>query len=132
MGDVYYLNEKDIIQIHYDVIDIAGGASGIRIYAGIESAVTAPQAVYYDTEIYPTLADKAAIYCFELVTQHPLIDGNKRVGHGAMVNFLFMNGHIIDADDDEQEEIILAVASGQLTKEAFTNWVKEHLSPYND
>lgn len=49
-----------------------------------------------------------------------------------MEYFLVLNGYEIAANTDEQEEIILAVASGQITKEAFTNWVKDHLSPYND
>lgn len=126
---IFYLTLKDILQIHEDAIVDSGGGSGLRDGAGIESAIAAPQAVYFGQEQYPTIADKAAILCFELVTQHPFIDGNKRVGHSAMANFLYMNGHIIDSDDDEQETIILHVAAGDMTKEAFTDWLKTKIKP---
>ncbi|MBX2889697.1 MAG: type II toxin-antitoxin system death-on-curing family toxin [Saprospiraceae bacterium] len=101
----------------------------MRDEAGIESAIAAPQAMYFGQEQYPTIAEKAAILCFELVTQHPFIDGNKRVGHGAMAHFLHMNGYIIDADDDEQEAVILKVAAGDMDKEPFTEWLKIKIKP---
>ena len=124
MDLIFYLSYKNIIQIHEDVIEDSGGGKGIRVEQGIHSAVVAPKVVYYGSELYPLLSDKAAILCFELVTQHPFIDGNKRVGHSAMVHFLYINGYFINAEDDEQETIILAVAAGTLDKETFTNWVK--------
>ncbi len=126
---IFYLTRKDIIQIHEDAILDSGGGNGMRDGAGIESAIAAPQTVYFGQEQYPSIAAKAAILCFELVTQHPFIDGNKRVGHSAMANFLYMNGHIIDANDDEQETIILRVAAGEMTKESFTEWVQSKIKP---
>jgi death-on-curing protein len=44
------------------------------------------------TELYPTLANKAAALCFSLVMNHPFVDGNKRIGHAAMEVFLVMKG----------------------------------------
>ncbi len=127
---MYYLTYENIIQLHADVVAESGGGTGIRNDHGIHSAVVAPNAEYFGTELYPTLAEKAAIICFELVTQHPFIDGNKRVGHSAMANFLFMNEHIIEADDDEQEQIILGVAAGQIDKDTFTKWVQSKIVEY--
>lgn len=46
-----------------------------------------------------------------------------------MANFLHMNGYIIDADDDEQEAVILQVASGEMNKDTFTKWVKSKMKP---
>ena len=51
---------------------------------------------------------------------HPFMDGNKRIGHAAMEVFLILNGLEINASVDEQEKIILAVASGELNRKAFT------------
>ncbi len=126
---IFFLTFSDIIQIHEDAILDSGGGTGLRDKAGIESAVAAPQASYFGQEQYPGIAAKAAIVCFELVTQHPFIDGNKRVGHGAMVHFLYINGYILDAEDDEQEQIILKLASGNLEKEPFAKWVESKLAP---
>ncbi len=58
-------------------------------------------------ELYPTLVEKAAALGFSLVTSHPFVDGNKRLGHAAMETFLLMNGHEIEASVDEQEDLIL-------------------------
>ncbi|WP_414564216.1 MULTISPECIES: type II toxin-antitoxin system death-on-curing family toxin [unclassified Anabaena] len=78
-------------------------------------------------ELYPTLVDKAAAIGFSLVMNHPFIDGNKRISHAAMEVFLVMNGLEIDASIDEQEVIILSLASGQIERELFTQWLKNHV-----
>ncbi len=41
--------------------------------------------------------------------------------------FLVLNGYEIDASVDEQEQIILAVASGKLNREEFTEWLRQHI-----
>ena len=46
-----------------------------------------------------------------------------------METFLVINGYELDAPVDEQEAIILKLASGKLNREAFTNWAKEHIKP---
>jgi len=38
-----------------------------------------------------------------------------------------LNSYEIDAPVDEQEKIILQVASGQLRREAFTDWLRGHI-----
>ena len=55
------------------------------------------------------------------------MDGNKRTGHAAMETFLFLNGFEIDAAVDEQEQVILQVASGELGREAFTDWLRARI-----
>jgi death-on-curing protein len=123
--NIYYLGLQEILQIHADIIEDSGGGSGIRDDAGIHSAIAAPQANYFGHERYPTFAEKAAAMCFELVTQHPFVDGNKRVGHAAMAHFLHMNGHILDAKDEEQESVMMKLAAGELNQTDFFDWVKK-------
>ena len=57
---------------------------------------------------------------------HAFVDGNKRIGHYAMETFLVINGYELDASVNEQESIILKLASGNLSRDAFTNWIREH------
>ena len=47
-----------------------------------ESALHAPAATVGDAEFDPDLATKAAVLCARIVKNHPLLDGNKRVGEG--------------------------------------------------
>ena len=58
---------------------------------------------------------------------HPFIDGNKRAGHAAMEVFLMLNGYEIEASVEEQERVILQVASGKLDRKAFTQWLQAHI-----
>ncbi len=93
----------------------------------LESALAQPLMTFGGEELYPTIGDKASALGFSLIKNHPFIDGNKRIGHAAMETFLVLNGHEINAPVDEQEQIILRVASGELRREAFTEWLRAHI-----
>lgn len=95
--------------------------------ASVESAVAQPRATFDERDLYPTLVEKAAALGFFLIQGHPLVDGNKRVGHAAMEIMLVLNGHEIDASTNEQEAAILRVASGQMDREQWTAWLSQHI-----
>lgn len=78
-------------------------------------------------ELYPTIVEKASALGFSLIQNHPFVDGNKRAGHAAMESFLMLNGYEISASVDEQVKVILGVASGNVDRNAFTNWLREHM-----
>jgi death on curing protein len=126
-----YLTLAEIVHLHRMIVEGTGGASGIRDLGALESAVAQPKATFDMNDLYPSLTDKAAILCFSIVQGHPFVDGNKRVGHAAMATFLLLNGAQIDATIDEQEEIMLSLASGQMTRPQFTDWLKGHVKTVN-
>lgn len=125
-----YLAIEDIVRIYKRIIESSGGLDGIRDIGGLESAVIQPQMNVFRVEMYPSIAEKAAILAFSLITNHPFMDGNKRIGHASMEVFLILNGFEIIADIDEQEQIILGVAAGKMDKETFTNWVKTKITEF--
>ena len=47
-------------------------------------------------------------------------------GHAALEVFLLLNGFELDAPVDDQERIVLGVASGEMTREEFARWVDAH------
>ena len=57
------------------------------------------------------------------------MDGNKRVGHAAMLLFLDLNGYYLVGNIDEHEVAILAVADSKMEREEFTEWVTRHVQP---
>jgi death-on-curing protein len=77
--------------------------------------------------LYPTIVEKAGALGYSLIQNHPFVDGNKRTGHAAMEVFLFLNGFEIQAAVDEQERVVLQVASGALDRQAFTAWLRNHI-----
>ena len=122
-----YLSLPEVLEIHQEIIASSGGASGIRDIRALESAVNQPRITFDKTDLYADSISKAAALCFSLVMNHPFVDGNKRVGHAAMETFLILNGYEIDSGVDDQERIILDLASGKLTREVFTNWLRDHV-----
>lgn len=123
-----YLTLGELIELHRRVIEQSGGADGIRDLGLAESALAQPQMSFGGTELYPTLAEKAAALCFSLVMNHPFVDGNKRIGHAAMETFLVMNGFELNSDVDDAESVILRLAAGELERLPFTDWVVAHVT----
>ena len=78
--------------------------------------------------MYPAIVDKATALGYSLIQNHPFLDGNKRTGHAAMEVFLLLNGFEIQSSVDEQERIVLQVASGEMDREAFTLWLRDHVA----
>ena len=124
-----YLEIEEVIRIHDEILAESGGLNGIRDMGGLESALVQPQMEMFGGELYPTLAEKAAMLGFSLISNHPFLDGNKRIGHATMETFMLLNGYEIDASVDEQEATILQVAAKEMDKETFTDWVKSRIKP---
>lgn len=101
---------------------------GILNLGALESALAQPRITFGGSELYPSVVEKAAALGYLLIQNHPFLDGNKRTGHAAMEVFLLLNGFEIQASVDEQERIVLQLASGELDREAFTRWLREHVA----
>ncbi|MCG8608855.1 type II toxin-antitoxin system death-on-curing family toxin [bacterium] len=124
-----YLSLIQVIQLYQEIINQSGGSFGIRDIGALESAIAQPQMTFGGRDLYKTLPDKAAALAFSLSTNHPLVDGNKRISHAAMEIFLIMNGLEIQATVDEQEKVFLELASGKLTREQLSQWIQRNASP---
>jgi death-on-curing protein len=125
---VRYLTLEEVLGLHRLVIEQSGGMDGLRDLNALESAVAQPQMSFGGEDLYPTLVDKASALGFSLIKNHAFIDGNKRVGHAALETFLVLNGYELDATVDDQEEVILSVSAGTLSRDDFTRWLRAHLS----
>jgi len=123
-----YLTLGELLELHRRIIAQSGGADGIRDLGLAESALAQPQMSFGGSELYSTLAEKAAALCFSLVMNHSFVDGNKRIGHAAMETFLVMNGFELNAGLEDSESVILRLAAGELDRIPFTEWVVEHVT----
>jgi len=116
------------MDIYNRVMKQSGGSVGILDLGALESAVAQPRMTFNGEELYPTIVDKASALGFSLIQNHPFVDGNKRAGHAAMETFLILNGYEISASVDEQVDIVLGVASGKIDRNAFTDWLRDHIA----
>lgn len=122
---IRYLTLAEVIDLHRRILEQPAGSSGIRDLGALESAISQPRMTFGGEELYPTIIEKASALGFSIVMNHPFIDGNKRAGHAAMETFLVLNRLEIKALVDEQERTILALAAGELDRDAFTNWLQQ-------
>jgi len=124
---VRYLTLAEVLELHRRVVAETGGATALRDLGALESATAQPRASFGGNDLYPSLEEKAAALAFSLIQNHPLVDGNKRAGHAALETFLVLNGKELDADADESERIVLAVASGTCGRDGFLEWIRSHM-----
>ena len=124
-----YLSTKEVVELHRRLIAQSGGAEGIRDWPALESSIAQPRQTFGAEDLYSSLVAKAAAIGFFLISNHPFVDGNKRVGHAALEVTLVLNGAELTAGVEDQESVMLAVASGELSLEQFTRWVQEHTTP---
>jgi death-on-curing protein len=75
-------------------------------------------------ELCATIVEKASALGSLLIKNHPFVDGNKRTGHAAIEVFLILNGYEIRADVDEQEQVILQIATNEMDRDSFTAWLR--------
>lgn len=126
---IRYLTLAEVIELHSQILEQAAGSGGIRDMGALESAIAQPRMTFGGEELYPTIIEKASALGFSIVMNHPFVDGNKRAGHAAMETFLVLNRLEIEAEVDEQEQVILALAAGELDRDAFTNWLQKSVEP---
>lgn len=93
VGDYQLLNEN---QLHY-LVDIVGEKFG-------------------DTELFPTVFQKAAVYAHHIITGHIFLDGNKRIGLTCALRFLELNGYSRRLNiNDSIIDLGLKIADGTIT-----------------
>ena len=106
--------KREILDIHAQLIEVFGGAPGLRDEAALESALTAAE----NREYYQNadLAKCAATYAYHLSQAHAFMDGNKRVAAAVSEIFLELNGARLNADDEQIVTLFLRIAAGKLSR----------------
>ena len=126
MSEYKYVSLEQAIRIPRKMIRKFGGIEGIRDPKLLESALMSPKQTFGGQDLYPTVIEKAAILVFGIVSNHPFLDGNKRTGQHVMEAFLAMNGFVLESNIDDDERLILDIASGKLDKYAVQDWLQVH------
>jgi death-on-curing protein len=106
---VEYLDLDDILALAERLL---GAPVPIRDVGLLGSAVARPQTSIGGSDAYPDVWTKAAALLQSIVSNHALIDGNKRLGWLATAVFLELNGvDITTADNDAVYDLVIDVAS---------------------
>jgi death-on-curing protein len=110
--EVDFLTTEDLFVL---IERMFGTRHQVRDAGLVDSAAVRPRAVLFGEDVYPGLAGKAAALLHSLVSNHALVDGNKRVGLAGMLLFYGLNNCELVATDDELLDLVMSVADGSLS-----------------
>jgi death-on-curing protein len=118
-----------VLAIHAEVLAAHGGGEGIRSMELLESAVAAPQATMMGSPMISEPVEIAAAYLYYLCSNHPFVDGNKRMALATCLVFLSENDLLPNEDLDANawENLTLAVAASVLSREEITATLRKLL-----
>ena len=120
------LTTKQVISLHNSLIEATGGTDGVRDMGLLESALEAPFQTFDGKDLYPALIQKAARLGHSLISNHPFVDGNKRIGIHTMLVFLAANGVEIECTQKELIDVGLSLADGTMNAEKLLIWLSSH------
>jgi death-on-curing protein len=117
-----YLSVEDLLEIAAGLIDHAV----VRDAGLLAAAAARPRVTVFGEDAYPTFEDKAAALLHSLVSNHALVDGNKRLTWSAARVFCLLNGRDLTYTVDEAEDLMLSAASGALVVPRIAVWIVDH------
>ena len=113
-----YLDTEDFVELARRLL---GDPPPIRDIGLLGAAAARPQASAFGEDAYPDIWSKAVALLHSVVNNHPLVDGNKRLGWLATAIFLELNDASVSAAaNDDVYDIVMSVASSDLGVEDIT------------
>ena len=114
-SSIEYLDAEDLADLARRLL---GDPPPIRDLGLLGAAAARPQASAFGEDAYPDIWRKAAALLHSIVGNHPLVDGNKRLGWLATAVFLELNkSSVSTAADDDVYDLVIAVATSVLSVE---------------
>ncbi len=126
-----YVSGKEILVLHARILDVTGGAHGVRDLHLLASLLEKPKMKFGGKVLYNGLFCKAAVYLEALATYHVFIDGNKRTAFAAVARFLFLNSYALNATNKQVERFVLGVALKKHDGEAIAKWLEKNSEQIN-
>ncbi len=117
---------QDIYELHTQLENAFVLSSGVRDENLLASAVNTPFQTFMGNDLYPSIYDKAAQLCYGIANNHPFTDGNKRTALHSMYVYLIINGFDITATQQDVENMIIDVASGNMTNVELAQWLQKN------
>lgn len=123
MQEPIWLDRRLVEAFHQDQIRQHGGLFGLRDEALLESALARPRQRFH-YEPGADLFELAAALGHGLASNHPFLDGNKRVAFLAVYVFLGLNGLTIEAEETEVVAVMKDLAAGRLPEADLARWLR--------
>ena len=123
MIEPVWINRTVLLHLHLASLAEFGGSAGIRDIGLLDSALSRPlnRWNYEPATDIPALA---ASYGYGIAKNHPFVDGNKRAAFHSVIIFLALRKLEFHGEIAECIQVMMSVASGDLTEEQFAAWIR--------
>lgn len=115
---------EDVVKIHDDIIENAGGAFGVLNRGLVEFTIERVKGEVIkeeDTDLF----DVAALILRDFVQGHPFVDGNKRIAFELVDISLRDNEYIFKVEKEEVIEFLLQLVEGEIGLKEVRKWIKK-------
>lgn len=129
MIEPQWIRRDVVLAIHAEQLAEHGGLEGLRDRSGLESAIASPRNLLVYGSPTPDIASMAAQYAFAIGCNQVFIDGNKRTALVVCRIFLILNGHDLDASQDEKYTVIMKMANREIDVAKLAEWIRARLIP---
>ena len=122
-----WITKSALKVLHSESLATHGGGEGLRDKGLLDPALARPLnlVAYADAATPPDVTALAASYTAGLAKNYLFIDDSKRAAFLATGLFLYLNGHRLSASQAEAAITMLAVAIGDITEDAFADWLRQ-------
>jgi len=120
------LSIEDLLLIAKKLIERFGGTFGIRNKGLLESSLNNAFQTFDGEELYKTDVEKIAVISYSIIRNHPLIDGNKRLGISVLLILCKLNNIILEYTREEAVDLAVRIAEGSIDIEDVVEWIKKH------
>lgn len=130
---IKYLTKNQVIKLNLATVNEHGGnfmpPHNFLHEDNLDYLLETVQAEMFGQELYPTIADKAALYCFNIICNHIFTDGNKRTGLVSALIFLNLNKYDLrlEVTNPVLTDFIIKVAFGNSSLEECREWFKNNI-----
>lgn len=129
MKSINYITVKQVIFLNNALIKRYNKNAKTQIIDKnlLESSVARPQQTVFGEDAYVSIEDKAAALCESLIKNHPFLDENKRTAFAAMYMFLYKNGYLLIASEEDATYMTLQVANSKINLKTLSSWITNNI-----
>lgn len=129
MIELQWLRRDVVLAIHAEQLAEHGGLEGLRDRSGLESGIASPRNLLEYGNPTPDIAAMAAQYAFAIGCNQVFIDGNKRTALVVGRTFLILNGHDLNALQDEKYTVVMKLVNREIDAVQLAEWIRARLIP---
>jgi death on curing protein len=128
MKGIRYPSIDQVEHLHNRVLDITGGERGDLSRSNLEYVLDAVKEIGEELDVRNAIKKKAAFLLYNLISQHPFVNGNKRTAFELVKLFLRLNGYEINAKAQETYRFLADIATGTVSMNRAEEWIGTNLA----